>query len=311
MQASTSLISKVSAIFAALSLAFFAVTGSAHSPAEPEQSTSAASSHSLAQGRGGFVFSNWNGPDLPVWTYVPQRIESGTAPILFVMHGARRDPQRYREQWVASADRGGFIIVAPEFSRVDFPGSRNYNLGGMFERGTGEWRDEGLWSFSAIEPIFDEVVARLNGSQGDYTIFGHSAGSQFVHRFLMMKPDNRAKRFLAANAGWYTFADPEIAFPFGLGEIPLTQEQLAAILAKDVVILLGDQDTDTAHSSLNRSDGAMRQGEHRFARGQAFFEAARAYADQNGWEFGWSLRVVEGVGHSNGGMAEGAFDLVD
>ncbi len=266
---------------------------------------------SLAAERGGFVFSDWQGPDLPIWTYVPEEIDRTSAPIVFVMHGARRDPQSYREQWIEEAEEGGFIVIAPEFSREDFPRAWGYNLGAMLEPETGEWREEGLWSFSAIEPIFDEAVARLNGSQTHYSIYGHSAGSQFVHRFLFMKPSTRANRFLAANAGWYTFADPAIAFPFGLGGIPLSEGDLRAALAKDVVILLGDEDNDRNHSSLNRSDGAMQQGPHRLARGRAFFAAARDYAAARGWEFGWSLRVIEGVAHSNAGMAAGAFDLIE
>ncbi len=144
-----------------------------------------------------------------------------------------------------------------------------------------------------------------------YTVYRHSAGSQFVHRFLFFKCDARAQRYLAANAGWYTFADPAIAYPFDLGSIPIGKEGLRAALAKDVVLLLGDEDNDRNQSALNRSDGAMVQGPHRFARGQAFFEAARTYAEQRRWEFGWSLRVVEGVAHSNGGMAQGAYDLIE
>ena len=117
-------------------------------------------------------------------------------------------------------------------------------------------------------------------------------------------------RYLAANAGWYTFADPDIAFPFGLGGAGLSEENLKAALAKDVVILLGDADTDPNGRSLNKSDGAMRQGPHRFARGTAFFAAAQSYAKQKGWEFGWSKRVVKGVAHSNTKMAPEAARFV-
>lgn len=265
----------------------------------------------IRSGKDTFVFAGWQGPPIRVWTYIPANVERAKAPIAFVMHGARRDPQRYREQWIDLADRGGFIIIAPEFSRDDFPRAQGYNLGNAIDRKTGERRDEALWSFSAIEPIFDEVVERLGGNQLRYTIYGHSAGSQFVHRFLFFKPDARVKRYLAANAGWYTFADPQTDFPFGLGGLPIDEEALRAALAKDVVVLLGDQDSDPQHSSLNRSEGAMRQGPHRFARGRAFFEQAQTMAAQNGWEFGWSLRVIEGVAHSNGGMARGAYDLIE
>lgn len=265
----------------------------------------------LAPGKDHFEFGDWHGPNFHVWTYIPPEADRRTAPILFVMHGARRDPQRYREQWTDEADKGGFIVVAPEFSQENFPRSRNYNLGALFERGSDTLRDEAVWSFSALEPLFDQVVARIGGEQTQYTIFGHSAGSQFVHRFLLMKPETRAKRYLAANAGWYTFADPDVDFPFGLKGTPASEEGIRSALAKDVVILLGDQDTDPDHTSLNRSEGAMQQGPHRFARGQSFFAAAKELAEEKEWEFGWSLRVIEGVAHSNDGMAAGSYDLVE
>lgn len=263
----------------------------------------------IETGSSSFAFTDWAGHELKVWTYVPEGIDRANAPIAIIMHGANRDADRYRDQWKDHAERGGFIVIAPTFAASEFEGSRAYNMGGIFAE-TGEPRSRELWSFSAIEPLFDDVVARLGGNQTHYTLYGHSAGSQFVHRFLFFMPEARVKRYLAANAGWYTFPDLEIAFPFGLEGTPVGEERLRAALAKDVVLLLGDRDTDPDHSSLNRSRGAMQQGRHRFARGQAFYASAKALAEERGWEFGWSLREVEGVAHSNGGMAEGAWDLI-
>lgn len=246
-----------------------------------------------------------------MWVYAPESVDKASAPIAFIMHGARRDPDRYRDQWIEEADKAGFIIVAPGFSREDFPRANGYNLGGVFDGESGEQRDERVWAFSAVEPIFDEVVARLSGSQSHYTIYGHSAGSQFVHRFLFFKPDARVKRYLAANAGWYTFADPAVPFPFGLKGLSIDDNALKAALAKDVVVILGDQDNDPGGRLLNQSKGAMKQGPHRFARGKAFFASARSLAERKGWEFGWSVRIVEGVGHSNGGISDVVYDLIE
>jgi hypothetical protein len=278
---------------------------------EPAQTAEQSELQALPAGAHRFVFTDWQGPALPVWTYRPEGIDPATAPIVIVMHGARRDADRYRDQWIKPAKAGGFIVVAPEFARTDFPKSRDYNLGGVFEARSTRKRDEVQWSFSAIEPLFDLVVARLGSSQTRYSIYGHSAGSQFVHRFLFFKPEARVKRYLAANAGWYTFADPDIAFPFGLGDTGVSEETLKAALAKDVVILLGNKDTDPDGRSLNKSDGAMKQGRHRFARGKAFFAAAQSYAESKGWDFGWSKRTVKGVAHSNGGMAPAAASYVE
>ncbi|MDJ0643607.1 MAG: hypothetical protein QNJ15_12390 [Erythrobacter sp.] len=296
-------------VFAFLA-SLFASSAAAQGACEPPGDQPSQSNRN-EDGKSCFVFAGWEGPDIPVWLYVPRDIDRTTARIAIIMHGARRDPDRYRNEWSVEADKRGFIVVAPGFSRTDFPRANGYNLGAMRDPESGEWRDDARWSFTAIEPIFDAVVARIGGSQAGYTIYGHSAGSQFVHRSLFFRPSVRAKRYLAANAGWYTFPDLETPYPFGLGDTMLGKDDLRAALARDVVILLGDRDIDPESSSLNRSDGAMEQGPHRFARGKAFFAAARALAQRNGWQFGWSLRVVEGVAHSNGDMAAKVSDLIE
>ena len=38
-------------------------------------------------------------------------------------------------------------------------------------------------------------------------MFGHSAGGQFVHRFVQFKPNSRVNYAISANAGWYTVPD--------------------------------------------------------------------------------------------------------
>ena len=297
---------------AALAVALLALTISPPShaiEAAPEAGETSAELPALEVGKGRFDFSGWHGPAIPVWTYVPDAIDPQTAPIAIIMHGASRNPDDYRDAWVAGADRHGFIVIAPGFSNVDFPGARSYNMGGVFDQ-AGQPLPRAQWTFSVIEPLFDEVVSRLGGKQAGYTLYGHSAGSQFVHRLMYFMPESRATRFLFANAGWYTFPDRSIAFPFGLDGTPVNDSRLQSVLAKDVVVLLGDQDNDARHRLLNRSREAMRQGRHRFERGQNFFASARQLAQGKGWDFGWRLRVVEGVAHSNSGIAAGAADLI-
>ena len=82
------------------------------------------------------------------------------------------------------ADAHGFIAVAPEFTATDFEGSARYNLGYVFDPDTGERRDQADWTFSAIEPLFDQIVEWADGQQQTDALFGHSAGSQFARRFL-------------------------------------------------------------------------------------------------------------------------------
>ena len=256
-----------------------------------------------------YVFDDWGGPDIPVWVHVPEGVDVTRAPIMVIMHGMGRSAARYLSEWDQIADAQGFLIVAPEFTTDEFPGSRCYNLGRMRDEDDQPVK-ESLWSFSVIEPIVSDFIEKVRGQQKDFTLYGHSAGSQFVHRFLFFKPDAPVNRYLPANAGWYTMPDLEIPYPYGLGGTGVTKRGLKAALRKDVVILLGDADNNPKHSGLRRSKGAMRQGPHRFARGKSFYESGKRQAKALGVKFGWTLRVAPGVGHSNGNIGAAFGDLI-
>lgn len=258
--------------------------------------------------RGRFVFTGWEGPPLPVWYQLPESAGPDT-PVVVVMHGVNRDADRYRDEWAPLARRYGFILVVPEFSRADFPGSLGYNTG-YFVAADGTLRPRGLWSFAAIEPLFDDVRTRFGTRAARYTLYGHSAGAQFVHRFVLFMPEARIEQAIAANAGWYTMPDAATGFPYGLGGAPVPAGALAAALGKPLTVLLGTADTDTADPDLRTTPEANRQGPHRFARGQSFFSQGRAAAERAGVPFGWRMEFVPGVGHSNGRMAGAAARLI-
>lgn len=244
---------------------------------------------------------------LPVWYHIPQNIDPKTAPIVIIMHGTNRDADRYRDEWRPLADENGFLLIVPEFSRKDWPGARGYNLGDVqSEDGP---NPQSMWAYSQIEPLFDIMRASVKGRQAGYAIYGHSAGSQFVHRFIFHNPDSRAEQVISANAGWYTLPDFDETWPYGLAGSFVTEASLEAALEAPVIILLGDQDNDPNHKSLRRTEEAMRQGPHRLARGHTFYDMAKAEAEARGLDFGWRLQIVEGARHSNAQMSKAAAPL--
>lgn len=287
------------AIAAAASL--FAVPGTA-SPLKPDR----AATRNPASGS--FVFTAWEGPGLPVYYQLPDQVTADT-PVLFVMHGVNRDADRYRDEWALLARRHGFIAIAPQFGTADFPGSLGYNTG-YFTAEDGAPRPPGRWSFAAIEPLFDEARQRFGTKVQRYSIYGHSAGAQFVHRYVLFMPEARIEKAIAANAGWYTMPDRSIAFPYGLGATPVEEVALAAALGKPLTVLLGTADTDRADPDLRKTPEADAQGPHRYARGQAFFAQGEAAAAARGLRFGWTMQRVPGIAHSNAGMAEAAAALI-
>ena len=255
-------------------------------------------------------FTDWSGPPIPVRLFVPEAVDAD-APIVIVLHGASRDAERYYEDWRSEAANHDFVVAVPYFSRDDFPKSAHYNLGYVFEPATGAQRPPAAWTFAAIEPLFDAVVEMLGGRQTHYTLFGHSAGSQFLHRFLYYVPGARVKRAIAANAGWYTMPDFGVRYPYGLAESKVTEDALAEYFARDLVVLLGDADTVREDKDLRKTPEAELQGAHRLARGHTFYRVARARAEALGVDFNWRLQEVQGAGHSNAEMTPAAALLVD
>jgi poly(3-hydroxybutyrate) depolymerase len=257
---------------------------------------------------GRFVFTAWDGPALPVFYQLPDTVTTET-PVVFVMHGVNRDADRYRDEWSALARRHGFIAVVPQFGNADFPGSLGYNTG-YFTQNDGAARPRGQWSFAAIEPLFDDVRTRFGTRVARYSIYGHSAGAQFVHRYVLFMPEARLAKAVAANAGWYTMPDRTIGFPYGLGGTPVSEQDLAVALGKPLTVLLGTADTDRADTDLRKTREADAQGPHRYARGQAFFARGETAAAARGVPFAWRLGRVPGIAHSNAGMAEAAAKLI-
>jgi len=266
-----------------------------------------ARSAEMKLGAGRFDFTQ-AGKTIPVWYYLPANGKPDT-PVLFVMHGVKRDAERYRDEWLPHAKKRGFILVTPEFSEKDFPGSDSYNSGNMVDE-----KDRPLpraqWSFSYLEPIFDAVKTATGNRSERYSIYGHSAGAQFVHRYMYFMPEARVAHAVAANAGWWTMPDLSVKFPYGLRGSGIHEDGLKAMLQRPLVVLLGTADTDPNHANLRRTPEAMAQGPYRFARGQNFHAAGERQAKALGVPLAWKLETAPGVGHVDKDMAPFAVDIL-
>jgi poly(3-hydroxybutyrate) depolymerase len=138
-----------------------------------------------------FVFDQWAGPSLNIWAYKPSRFNASSK-VLMVMHGTNRDADRYRDEWTKHAEKYNILLIVPQFTKVDFPRANGYNLGNVFAASSNYQQTNPVneWAYSAIEPLFDFVKTKYQSTQSAYNIYGHSAGSQFVHRlyFLYHRP---------------------------------------------------------------------------------------------------------------------------
>lgn len=246
-----------------------------------------------------------DGGAMTVWTYRPAGLEP-TDRIVFVMHGVLRNADVYRDNWIRHAQQHRFLLVVPEMTRAQFPGDAGYNFGNMVERQGGAPKPPEQWAWRSIEKIFDAVRFATGSRRETYSIFGHSAGAQFVHRLVTYADNPRIDAAIAANAGWYTLPVFSETFPYGLTNSPATEERLKLNLQKPLVILLGDQDTASNDPNLRRDPVADKQGLHRLDRGQFFVRTGASEAARLGVPFGWKAEIVPGVGHNNDGMSNAA-----
>ena len=246
-----------------------------------------------------FIFDQYeplaNKP-IDVHTYLPDTTDI-QLPVLFVIHGNARNAKDYCFAFVESAQKYNFLVICPEFDVLQFPTSQEFQLGGLFK--DDQLADSTKWAFNYIEEIFSYLKKENVITNTSYGIYGHSAGSQFTHRLALFTKSNNASIFIAANAGWYTTVDFTEAFPYGLKNAPINEQQLIEKFKYPMTIILGENDTDPNDSSLRKTEQAMRQGIHRFDRGNYFFDMAKERADQLRVTFNWKIETVPNVGHSN------------
>lgn len=283
-----------------LTLIFLSTSSKAH----PLQEANLVEEDSLI-GSGNFIFTPQAPLDqmpLKVWYYVPYK-NKNEAPVLILMHGNSRNAQGYWKNMMEYAERYGFVLVVPEFSKDHFPKSRHYHQGNIFDQENKLLPPEQR-SFSLIEPLFDHIKQRTGNTSVGYNLYGFSAGAQFVHRFMMLQSDNRAVRIISASPGYYTLPDPKINYPYGLKGTDVTQEAMEAFFQSDFTVMVGAADTVLSRQDLIKSSLANNQGKDRVERAMNFFIQAKTKARALDVPFNWKFELVTDVGHSNGQIAE-------
>jgi poly(3-hydroxybutyrate) depolymerase len=232
-----------------------------------------------------------NGAPMVVFTYRPRGCADPS--LLLVFHGIARNARTYRDDARALADRLCLLVVAPLFDRQAFPGWR-YQRGGIVKGAAVQ--DARDFTGRLVLDLVD-WVRRQEGRPIAYSLFGHSAGGQFVDRLAAFVP-SEARRIVVANAGSYVFPSLEIDAPFGLGKVYSAAEGEAALrryLEQPLTIYLGQG--DTRDDERNDYPEALAQGASRYQRGVNVFNAAKTLAQTRGWQFNWRLVELPGVGH--------------
>ena len=234
--------------------------------------------------------------------YIPSTINQTTAPILFIFPGTDRNADDYLETWITLADQKGVMVFAFEFSVDYYPMSTNYQTGFILDE-NGNLNNEDVWTFSVIEPVFDFIKTNLVNNTNSYNMFGHSAGGQFVHRFVQFKPNSRLNYAVSANAGWYTVPDTSVDFPYGLKNAGISNEDLQNSYLKNLEIHLGQNDNDPNDPALRKTTEANLQGSHRLSRGRYFVNQSDSISQSLNFSSSWVKKELENIGHEQQKMA--------
>jgi len=230
-------------------------------------------------------------------------------PVLLVHHGRGRNGEDYRNYWLPLVDEADILVIAPEFSDASFPGSHWYNHGNLLDNADLPNPREAS-SYGIDERIFAALRAQGVTRRRRYGLFGHSAGSQFVHRMLAFGYRAYVAAAAAANAGTYSMPEIGTRFPFGLGGIGLTNDDLRNFLQFRLTVMAGTHDIDATAEHFPKDPASMRQGGTRFERAHRFIANARAMAERLGVHCNWTIIDVPGVAHQGDKMSAAAAPIL-
>ncbi len=259
--------------------------------------------------RKSYVLESPGNPSIKVFYAAPPAINAKTA-IVVVMAGRQRNADEYLDSWVEWGAKNNYLVLSPQFDEENWPEPLGYNFGniasGKEAKNTPNPRAK--WSFTVVEQLFENAKQKFSVKADKYVLFGHSAGGQFVHRFMLFMPDNKVSLAIAANPGFYTLPDTEIDFPYGLKNMPVSvsQKDVKRWTGGRLILMRGTADTQRTEN-LRQTPEADAQGKNRFERaGFMFVQVKKADPSSK-----WLLFDVPGVAHDQKGMALGAQRVLD
>lgn len=258
--------------------------------------------------------------------------------VLIVLHGRLRNAETYLHSAEKAAVRAGqqatTLIIAPQFLNEQDAARHALPEDLLRWRGN-DWMDAGLSTgpspvsaFTVLDDIIARVSDRVQFPQvAQIIVAGHSGGAQTVQRYALLAPGpyRIPPRFVVANPSSYAYLDAQrpMAFDaagcpgfdrwkYGLQNLPAyaagqTVAQMEArYIQREMVYLLGQEDVDPEHPSLDTGCEAQTQGAYRLLRGRFFFD----YLTRRHPE-GLNHRLIEvpGVGHDGEGMFNSAEGL--
>ena len=238
------------------------------------------------------TFAYWAKPDVEILYITPNAINEDTE-VIFVIHGNSRNADDYLSAWIPLVQNKNVIIAAPNFDKKNF--RYFFLLESAESNGTINERSDSYINTS-ISLFFNYFKSRFALNANTYKMFGHSAGAQFTHRYMLLSNDQRISDTVIANAGWYTFLNGE-QYPYGIKDTPIeiSSSHIRWFMSNKTSLLIGSIDTNL--NNVNSSAGAQKQGITRVDRADNYFKSLIDISDKKEIPFRWSYKVINDIGH--------------
>lgn len=252
--------------------------------------------------------------------YVPRDCGEGwrMAVLVHGMLGLDEDAvdvaRRFIERWTSAADEHNIILVAPAFDQKNFGGRRGPGGGyrGLFGREIG--------ADAFVNEIVDQYKALSTEYDGRFYLYGHSAGGQFVSRYVVRHPRRVIAAVISA-AGTYAFPNPEVAWTNGMKPLvrsmrwPGSDETRHISITPDptgwveaatlpITVVVGTEDTGL----LPGIDG--QEGKTRIQRARRWVRAMNRLARERERTGRVRVVLVEGVGHNSADLTGTCIDAL-
>jgi len=232
--------------------------------------------------------------------YIPNTV--GREAPLFVA-ALSRNPTEQVKMLSRYCDAQRAIMVAPYF-----PAEKHCDYQRLGRDGRGARSD------LVVNSIIEEVGLLTGVDTTQFYLFGFSGGAQFVHRYTMAHP-HRVAAAVVASAGWYTFPDQHLGYPYGIRpsrHLPDTRFDPEEFLRVPIAVIIGENDeTDESLRRTKRID--RQQGVTRIERARNWVSAMRETAEAYYLKPLVSFEMLKDSDHSfevcmrRGGLGEKVF----
>jgi poly(3-hydroxybutyrate) depolymerase len=258
-------------------------------PAAPVAATAAARSSLDSLPHGQVLRRTLRGDALQdYYLYLPATTTAVRAPVFVTVHGISRNAEEHARLFARHAEAQGVVLVAPLFTE-----SHHGDYQRLGRAGRGPRADH------ALDAILAEIATLTGATIDRIHLFGYSGGAQFAHRYAMAHPERVAAVVIGA-AGWYTWPDAAVEYPYGIAPIPEldgVRFDPQAFLRVPMTVVVGMQDVTDAGLRRNQQVDAQ-QGRTRLERARNWVAAMRQSAAAQGLPPLATLDTVPEIPHS-------------